>query len=83
MTDLTAYTMEERLEAINQVIDNERDRLVLTMRFIDKHSYAEIGEVVHLCDRQVGHILFDGSAKVGDYLLKKKKKRRRFLFFSF
>ena len=78
MTDLTGYTVEQRREAIHQVIYSDRDRRVLELRLIDGWCYKEIGAAVGLEVRQVGRILPAGSAKVGDYLTGKKKKRRLF-----
>jgi len=77
MTDLSDYTLDQRREAINQVIDSKRDRKILEMRLLDKRSYQEIGSdpEIRLEVRQVGYILSRGSAKVGDYLKGKRKRR--------
>ena len=70
MTDLSDYTISQRKEAISQVIPSKRDRKILSMRFIDGHTYQEIADVVHLSPKRVGTILRKGSAKMGAYLLK-------------
>lgn len=75
MTDLTGYTIEQRREAIQQVIYSARDRRVLELRLIDGWGYKEIGKEVKLEVRQVGRILSKGCASVGEYLAGKKKRR--------
>lgn len=78
MTNLKSYTIDQRREAINQVIPNKRDREILSMRLIDGMSYQEIGDKAHLSVRRIGVILSNGSAVIGDYLESKNKKRFRF-----
>lgn len=70
MRSLEGYTMDERREAINQVIFSKRDRLVLELRLLDGLSYSEISAVsdVGVEVRQVGKILNRGCEKIGDYL---------------
>ena len=79
MTNLDAYTRDERRDAINQVIINSRDRRVLELRLLDGLTYKEIGADVCLEVRQVGNILNRGCTLVGDYL--DSKRRKRFLWF--
>ena len=73
MTNLDAYTIDQRREAINQVIINKRDRKILELRFLDGMSYKEIGvdPEVRLEVRRVGVILNCGSAKIDAYLKSK------------
>lgn len=79
MTDLKSYTIDQRREAIAQVITNKRNRQILEMRLIDGMSYQEIADAVHLSVRRIGKILNTDCAVIGDYLDSKRKKH--FLFF--
>lgn len=78
MTDLSGFTLDQRREAIHQVIDSKRDRMILEMRLLDGCCYQEIADAAHLEVRQIGNILSKGSAKVGDYLKGKRKRWRIF-----
>ena len=78
MTNLRQYTIDQRREAINQVVANKRDREILFMRLIDGMSYQEISDEVHVSVRRIGKILNVNCAVIGDYLDSKRKKHFRF-----
>ena len=74
MKNLDGYTRDERREAINQVIINRRDRLILELRLLDGLTYSEISLEPGVCleVRQIGKILSRGCSMVGDYLERQK-----------
>ncbi len=68
MTDLGPFTLDERREAINQVIPSKRDREILCTRLLDGYCYKEIASEAHISVRQAGNILAKGCSRVGKYL---------------
>ena len=77
MKDITKYTNEEKREAINQIIANERDRYILLRRTVDGASYKEIAYDPAVCleIRQVGRIISKYTDLLAVYMRRKRIQR--------
>ena len=70
MRDLRNVDLPVLRAAIDAINASERDKLVLRLRLLEHKTYQEISDSPGVCVgvRQVGNILSEGCAKVGDYL---------------